>query len=393
MSEPAQTDWPLTRRAIGFVDHLRLNDFSVGLAETRTALDLLRATGPAPMTDIRRALKVLLTGSQDEWQRFDALFEAYWLAQGRSRTVEKAPNWSHQGSARRPEIWQDHLPDGATSRAEGPEARAEADDDESRAGTGRLVASRQRERNRMDLRYVSDPEEMAAAERTAYRLARAMRYRLTRRYRLSAVTRRIDLRRTIRRNIAHGGEPITLVGRDRPDRPVRIVVFLDVSGSMQSYSRVFLQFIKGLVGHWLEADAYLFHTRLIRVTDTLREADPMKAMTKLSLMAEGFGGGTRLAGSLKIFNDSYARKALNSRSVVIVVSDGYDTDPPEVLTHELARLKRRARRLVWLNPLLGWRDYTPVTRAMTAALPFVDHFAAAHSLDALAALEPELAKL
>jgi uncharacterized protein with von Willebrand factor type A (vWA) domain len=116
-------------------------------------------------------------------------------------------------------------------------------------------------------------------------------------------------------------------------------------------------------------------------------------MTKLSLMADGFGGGTRIATALKTFNDRYAKETLDSRSVVIVMSDGYDTDPPEALAVELKRLKRRAHRLVWLNPLLGWKNYEPVARAMAVALDYIDCFARAHSLASLAALEGELARL
>jgi uncharacterized protein with von Willebrand factor type A (vWA) domain len=116
-------------------------------------------------------------------------------------------------------------------------------------------------------------------------------------------------------------------------------------------------------------------------------------MDRLSLIVEGFGGGTQIATALKTFNDRYAREALNSRSVVVIMSDGYDTDPPEMIAAELRRLKGRARRLIWLNPLLGWRDYAPVARAMAAAMPFIDCFAAAHSLASLAALEGEFARV
>ena len=156
---------------------------------------------------------------------------------------------------------------------------------------------------------------------------------------------------------------------------------------------MFLQFVKGLVASWARTDAFLCHTRLVRVTDALRETDSIKAMTRLALMAEGFGGGTRLGPCLRTFNDRYAKAALSGRSVFIIMSDGYDTAPTEQLVSELARLKRRVRRLIWLNPLLGWASYAPVNRAMAAAMPFIDHFAAAHSLDALAALEPELQDL
>ena len=162
---------------------------------------------------------------------------------------------------------------------------------------------------------------------------------------------------------------------------------------MKLYSRFFLQFVKGLVCEWIHADAYLVHTRLIRVTDALTEKDAVKAMTRLALMADGFGGGTRLGQSLKTFNDLYARQATDSRTVAIVLSDGYDTGAPELLQAELVRLKRRVRRLVWLNPVLGWRDYEPITRAMSLALPLIDHFAAANTLEALATIEDDLARL
>jgi len=167
-----------------------------------------------------------------------------------------------------------------------------------------------------------------------------------------------------------------------------LVVFLGFSMYL-----LILSFVRGLIGQWVQADAFLFHTRLVRVTDVLRERDASRAMGRLSLITEGFGGGTRIAASLKHFNDRYAKEALNSRSVVIVMSDGYDTDPTEALTVELQRLKGRARRLVWLNPLLGWKDYAPVARAMAAALDHIDCFATAHSLASLAALEDEFVRL
>jgi uncharacterized protein with von Willebrand factor type A (vWA) domain len=220
-----------------------------------------------------------------------------------------------------------------------------------------------------------------------------MRYRLSRRYKAAHTGSKLDLRRTIRRNIHYGGEPLNLVHRARPDRPVRIVVLLDVSGSMKLYSRFFLQFVKGLVSEWIDTDAYLFHTRLVRVSDALREKDSIKAMARLALMAEGFGGGTRLGGSLKTFNDRHAKRALNSRTVIIILSDGYDTGAPDLMAGELKRLKKRVRRIVWLNPVLGWRDYEPITQAMALALPMIDHFCAANTLESLAAIENDIARL
>ena len=385
----------LTGRVAGFVAHLRLNDFALGPAESAAALELLEdhldASDPLAA---RLGLKSLLAGRKEEWERFDDLFEAYWRGRGRVRRRPAAPA-ADPRSRTPPGPWRNHLapppPAGGTDRARPPGASG-PDDDEPR-GTGRVVASPRSTLARTDLRHLADPAELAEAERLAARLARAMRHRISRRYRNAPRAPRLDLRRTVRRNLGRGGEPVDLVRRRRRDRPVRIVVLLDVSGSMEPYSRFFLQFVKGLAGAWAESDVFLFHTGLVRVTEAMRDHDPVRAMSRLALLAQGFGGGTRIAGSVAAFNDRYARAALNRRSVVMILSDGYDTGDASAMSREMQRLRRRARRVVWLNPLLGWRGYEPVARAMAAALPFVDCFAPAHTLEALAAIEGELARL
>ena len=202
----------------------------------------------------------------------------------------------------------------------------------------------------------------------------------------------LDLRRIARRSTAHGGEPLELLARRRPDRPVRITAFLDVSGSMQVYASVFLAFLRGLASADRRLDAYLMHTHLVRVTEALRGSDTMSSLGRMSLMASGFGGGTRLGTCLDAFIGQHGA-SIGSRTVVMILSDGYDSDPPGLLAQSLARIRRRGSRIVWLNPLKGWAGYEPVARSMAAALPFLDHFAAANTLDALAALEGQLAAL
>src|SRR5262249_1998176 len=125
----------------------------------------------------------------------------------------------------------------------------------------------------------------------------------------------------------------------------------------------------------------------------LRDRDVTRAVDKLSVMAQGIGGGTRIGESLATFNRWHARRVINSRTAMVIVSDGYDTGKPEQLAGEMRRLRRRCRKIAWLNPLIGWRDYTPQARGMQAALPYVDLFAPAHNLESLAALEPYLARL
>lgn len=383
----------LAGRVAGFVAHLRRNDFALGPGESAAALDLLGDIDGCDPREVRLGLKSLLAGRKEEWERFDDLFEAYWRGRGRIRRRPAAPATDPR-SRTPPGPWRNHLappPARGAERARPPGAPG-PDDGEAR-GRGRVVASRRSSLARTDLRHLADPVELAEAERLAARLARAMRHRISRRYRNAPRAPRLDLRRTVRRNLGRGGEPVDLVRRRRRDRPVRIVVLLDVSGSMEPYSRFFLQFVKGLAGAWAESDAFLFHTRLVRVTEAMRDHDPVRAMSRLALLAQGFGGGTRIAGSLAAFNDRYARAALNRRSVVMILSDGYDTGDASTMAREMQRLRRRVRRIVWLNPLLGWRGYEPVARAMAAALPFVDCFAPAHTLEALAAIEGELARL
>ncbi|MEM7427695.1 MAG: VWA domain-containing protein [Pseudomonadota bacterium] len=385
---------PITDRVAGFVGHLRLNGFALGPAESELALNVLDAVGAPDADGDRRALKTALCADHDQWQRFDDLFEAYWHARGRvrERLVERddiRPAKSAVAS-----LWDRSLgraeADDADQRASTSEA---VDEPEGDGGHGRLVASRQSTMFRRDLREIAERDEIAEAERLAYRLASAIRINRSRRRRAAPRGEPIDLRRTLRASLARGGEPVDLYRRRRPVRPVRVVLLLDVSGSMQAYSRYFLQFARGLVGGWYEAEAFIFHTRLIKVSDALRERDPLRAMARLSLMTQGIGGGTRIGDSLRVFKDRHAASALNSRSVVMILSDGYDTGAPEVIERELTRLKKKARRIVWLNPLAGWKGYEPVARAMTAAMPLLDGFAPVTTLEDLARIEPMLERL
>ena len=129
------------------------------------------------------------------------------------------------------------------------------------------------------------------------------------------------------------------------------------------------------------------------MSDALRDNDTLRAVNRLSVMAQGFGGGTRIGSNLQTFNQQYAARTVTSRSVVIIFSDGYDTDPPEIIAQALQKLKKRNCKIIWLNPLKGWKNYEPVAQGMAAALPMLDLFASANTLDSLAALEPHLERL
>lgn len=377
-------------RIADFLQHLRDNGLPLGIESTAASLAALTTLTATDADEVCRALKAVCASNADDFARFDDLFAAFWFPApgrpraGHDRATDRATDRGREGNAQT-------APAGGTGRADAPDTHGT--DQAAHDGEGRLTGSRVANLMKVDLREVVTPADIAAASAVATRLARAIRDRRARRRRAAKQGEILDLRRIIRASLATGGDPVRLHCRHRPDRPVRLVALCDVSGSMAVYARVFLAFLKGLMTADLHTDAYLFHTRLVRITDALRDPDAMRAVNRLSLLAQGFGGGTRIGGNLAAFNQHHARARVNGRSVVIILSDGCDTDPPEILAQELARLKKRGCRIVWLNPLKGWQGYAPIAAGMAAALPHLDLFAAANTLESLAALEPEFARL
>jgi uncharacterized protein len=381
----------LRRRLAGFAHTLRDNGFKVGLAETSDALAVLASPAAARPSALRPALKALFCATHSDWQRFDEIFDAYWLGRGmrRAQTLSGTPPETRAATRR----FGAMTTDGPLGAPDHVERRDDGDADAAGKTGRREGASRAELLTSADLRHVVDPDDVAKAHALAARLARTMRARLVRRHRAGRRGRRLDLRRTIHRNVSHGGTPVDLVWRARKIKPLRLVVLLDASGSMSLYTVFFVRFLHGVVDAFREAEAFVFHTRLAHVSPSLRDRDVARAVDRLALMAQGIGGGTRIGESLATFNRWHAARVINSRTAVMIVSDGYDTGEPDRLAAEMQRLRRRCRRIIWLNPLLGWRDYSPAARGMQAALPYVDLFAPAHNLESLAALETYLAKV
>ncbi|MGB8038040.1 MAG: VWA domain-containing protein [Pseudolabrys sp.] len=385
---------PARRRLAGFVRTLRDNGFKIGLAETGDALEILAAPLAVRPSTLKPALRSLFCATHSDWERFDEIFEAFWQGRGihQARTLA--------GSALESRAPVRHLKDvGPRAGTPGlPDHVERRHDDDGGDGAGdgrgrREGASRFENLTSADLRHITDPADIAQAHALAARLSRAMRARLVRRERVRRRGRRLDLRRTIHRNVSHGGTLVELAWRRRKIKPLRLVFLLDASGSMSLYTAFFIRFLHGVVDAFRESEAFVFHTRLAHVSASLRDRDVTRAVDKLSLMAQGIGGGTKIGESLATFNRWHARRVINSRTAVMIVSDGYDTGTPEQLGEEMRRLRRRCRRIIWLNPLIGWRDYSPQARGMQAALPYIDLFAPAHNLESLAALEPYLARI
>jgi len=232
-------------------------------------------------------------------------------------------------------------------------------------------------------------DELAEIQRLARRIARRLAARPSRRWKSGRSGPRIDLRRTIRRSLSNAGEPLELRFRRRKPRKTRIVAICDVSGSMDLYSRFLLQFLYALQGTVARVESFVFSTALRRVTDLLLQPDYAQALRGLAAEVHDWSGGTRIGECLAAFNRDWLR-LVDGRTVVVILSDGWDTGDPTLLGAEMEALRRRSRKLIWLNPLLGSPGYEPLTQGMQAALPHVSVFAPAHNLVALRALERHL---
>ena len=201
----------------------------------------------------------------------------------------------------------------------------------------------------------------------------------------------LDVRRMIRRSLRTGGDPVDRPLRARKDVPRKLVVLCDVSGSMDSYARALLLFLHAVVGTGRGVEAFAFGTRLSRLTPELATRDPDAALDKCTEAVVDWGSGTRIGASLREFNDVYGRRALSRGAIVLIVSDGWEREDPDLVGREMAKLARAAYAVVWVNPLKGNPQYQPLAGGMRAALPYVDRFLPGHNLRSLEELAAVLA--
>lgn len=224
-----------------------------------------------------------------------------------------------------------------------------------------------------------DEAELAELSRSINRLRLVAPVRRTRR-RVGARRGDLDLRRTVRRALRTGGDPVTLVRRTRRERPRRVVLLLDISGSMSSFSRALLIFAHAALAADDRWEAFTFGTRLTRLTGVLRQAKPDEALARAAHEARDWDGGTRIGDAVREMLARHGKGDTIRGAVVVICSDGLDVGEPELLAEQMARMHRLAHTVVWLNPLQENPEYQPLARGMAAALPHVDLFASGHNL-------------
>lgn len=389
LEDEQATDVRLVAQLAGFTRHARLNRFNVGLRESIDCQRMALKIGILNKRRIQNALKTLMCASQDDWTRFDELFDTYW--QGES--IRQNSRTSIGGGQARSSALATAVGTGKNGSFDIPDASAIGESSDGIANTSHEGASTAESIAKKNFEQLGNVSELRAMEDLAEQLAARIRRRILRRQRVQRRGSIVDIRHTLRDSLRYGGLPFALKYRKRRRQVPKIVLLLDVSRSMSVYSYLFLRFARGVLGAFKASDAFAFHTRLIHIGELLREPNRQKMIEKMVLISTGWSGGTKIGESLAAFNRDYAANVLNSRSIVIVVSDGYDTGEPSQLVGELKKIRLRARRLIWLNPLLGMSGYSPSTRCMKAALPLLDIFAPANNLQSLAELEVPLSRL
>ena len=361
---------------IEFCRFARDNGLSIGVQQTLDAVEVAKTIGAADREELALALRAALTSSKEEWDWFNELFEIFRSASQRTQESTSEESKEARFSTHRPQ---------ASSRASLAQSANEATSAD-REGKDVSGASAQQRLQTVDLSDVPG-DDLAALEQISARLFRKMSLRLSRRHRIQNVADHVDVRRTIRRSIPRGGDPIDLAFHGKKPRKQLLVIFLDVSGSMNSYSLFLVRFAYALQKYFRNVHTFLFSTNVVEISDLLRNRDLSVALRGLSGRAAGWAGGTKIGESLKEFNLRRGGKLLSRNTVFIILSDGWDTGEPAALAAELRKIRRRVQKVIWLNPLLGLEEYAPVTRGMSAALPHVNVFAAAHNLQSLLALE------
>ena len=333
-----------------------------------TYIDLKRET------DFRGALRSVFVSRKEDIPTFEAAFDIFWAPPDPRITAGAIPGRSRplRMSPERAAAWSAALGLSSSQMSREQEARSVP-----ATSSGYSAEELLRQKDFEEMTWEETEQVRRLLEQAAWRVAE----RRTRRMR-AGKTGPIDLRRSARHAIRSSGELMQLFRRRPRLRRRPLVLICDVSGSMERYSRLLMIFAYAIARRE-DLEAFVFSTRLTRITRQLRQRDLDKALEAVSKGVHDFSGGTRIGDALADFNRHWARRVLGHGAVVIIVSDGWDRGDPDQLTAELIHLRRSAHRLVWLNPLIGSEGYQPLTRGMAAALPYCDDFLAAHNVQAL----------
>jgi uncharacterized protein with von Willebrand factor type A (vWA) domain len=363
----------LSEGIVAFAQFARGHGLNIGIRETQ---DAIIAAGTGLLQERRffkAALKTIFCNTPEEMLVFEKLFALYWDTnpidlngrKGKS-TIQGSFNKKANASVVMLGVGQS-----------GPQ------EEEAKNVSGANAAERLKKTD-LSLLNTMEAEELADIAR---KLCKQMAVRMRRRMKQDLKAGQINLRRTIRKSLSTGGEPVDLYYRMHTPKKQRLIVLLDVSGSMDKYSFFLLRFICTLKEHFRQLEAFVFSTTLKRITKALKSQQLDEVLRQVGSEADNWSSGTKIGECLQAFTEKYGKRMLNGSPLILVLSDGLDTGDTVMLGTALQHIHRRAKRVIWLNPLKGMKDYQPLAKGMQAALPSIDDFSSAHNLESLLELE------
>ncbi len=359
----------LSANMVQFCRFLRLKNFTIGIEEEALTLQSLQFIDYTDPATFRLALRTTLCRSKTQADEFDGLFNEYW------KQVEKAVDSKSKedSSKKKPPV-----PQPAPFKSLKAWLHGNRNDDTEETATYSI----QENLSQKDFSAIQG-EEVDELMQTIRSLSKRLAAKTNRRYKFSHQVNKPDLRQTLRKNLRRGGELLELAYRKPKRNRVKLVLLCDVSKSMELYTSFFIQFMYAFQQVYGRMETFTFGTLLKRVTQHLKEKNFREALQLLGAEHNNWEGGTRIGESLDSFVKRYSKKVLDSKTIVIILSDGWDKGDMELLKNCMNVIKARSKKIIWLNPLAGFAAYRPDTAGMQTAMPFIDVFAPAHNAESL----------
>ncbi len=379
-----QRQLSMSANIVQFCRYLRAKDYRIGPEEEADALRSLAFLPIGDQETFRLALKSLLARSRMQQEQFDAHFDRYWKELEKAvdaKTEDKPDGWSNRGANKK-------------SKQESFQALkswlyGEGKEDEEE---GAITSYSAKEvLTKKDFSAMTD-DELRLVMRLLQQIARSIVRKKSRLPKPSKLKKQLDLKRTMRYNLRRGSSIQRFLFSEKKEKKLKLVLLCDVSKSMDLYSRFLIHFIYAFQNAYDRIDTFVFSTALHQVSEILKEYEFTRAFEIISERIPHWSGGTKIGQSIADFIADYSHGLLDKNTIVLILSDGWDTGEPEILAEAMQQLQKSASRVIWLNPLAGSPDYQAEVTGMKTALPFIDVFAAAHNVESLKKIVPLLRK-
>ena len=358
----------LSKNIVQFCRFLRQKGFGVTIEEESLSLQALQLINYNNIEVFQQALKATLCHNKTQLDEFDNLFNEYWIELNKAvdaKVKEEPrvkPNYQQQASYKSLKKWL---------HGNGNKETEET-----------ATYSMQENLSKRDFSTVPE-DEVEEIMQTIKSIAKRLAARTNRRFEFSSKNDMPDLRKTLRKNLRRGGELLDIVHRKPKRNRVKLVLLCDVSRSMELYSAFLIQFMYAFQQVYRRMETFVFSTSLKRITSMLKQKNFHEAMQQLSNENNGWSGGTRIGESLDAFVKEHGKRMIDPKTIVVILSDGWDTGNIDLIKKNMELLHAKAKKMIWLNPLAGFEDYKPHVAAMKAALPFIDVFAPGHNVESL----------